>query len=263
MRFWAFLLMTSLLMSWEYFAPRQQPSIPRLKRWPTNFALGLINLVSVRIALLALSLLTAEWAQHQQWGLLHHVTWHPAVELGVSLAALDLLIYIQHRLFHYWPWLWRWHRVHHTDIALDVSSGIRFHPVEAFISLGLKQLGIIFLGVSPISFLIFELSLSLLALFNHSNIYIPPSLEKVLRKGLITPDLHRIHHSVSPEEQHKNFGFSVPWWDQCFGSFQAEAQRPADQIMLGDGILDTLAQTQSLKALLKDIPLPSQERFHP
>lgn len=263
LRLWGFFSVVCILMFWESHYPRKTQMTPRLQRWPNNFTLGLINVLCVQATLMGIGLLTAQWVQLQGWGLLQLVHWPAGIEMLCSLLGLDLLIYVQHRLFHQWPWLWRWHRVHHTDLALDVSSGVRFHPVEAIISLGLKQLGIVVLGVSPMNVLIFELSLSLLALFNHSNIYIPEPLENSLRKVLITPDLHRIHHSVIREEQQKNFGFSVPWWDQCFGSFQAKAQLPADQIILGDGILDTPAQTQSLKALLKDIPLRSQERFHP
>ena len=257
LRLYSFVCAACLLMIWERFAPRKTQVFKRSQRWPNNFLLGLINGFCVRVCLVALGLITARTAQIQGWGLLQNVHWHPGLEMLISLLALDLLIYAQHRAFHHWPWLWRWHRVHHTDLALDVSSGVRFHPVEALLSLGVKLTGIALIGASSTAVLLFELSLSLLALFNHSNIYIPAPLEKLLRKGLITPDLHRIHHSIQREEQQKNFGFSVPWWDHLFGSFQSEAQFPADQIILGDGELETLSQTQSLKALLKDIPFLS------
>lgn len=259
LRIYSFLCLTLFLMIWEWLAPRQTQRIGRSQRWPNNFLLGIINALCVRVGFVLVGLLSAQTAHAQGWGLLHLVNWHPALEMLMGLLGLDLLIYGQHRVFHQWPWLWRWHRVHHTDLALDVSSAVRFHPVEALLSLGIKGIGITLLGVSTTTVLLFELSLSLLALFNHSNIYIPAPLEKILRKGLMTPDLHRIHHSVELEEQHKNFGFSVPWWDHCFGSFQANARLPADQIILGDGVLNTLPQTQPLKALLKDIPLPPQK----
>lgn len=260
-RFFAFVLITLALMVWEFFAPRKTQTVSRIQRWPANFAMGFANILLLRLAFAGAALGTAQWATENQWGLFNH--WHIPVILEVvfSLVILDLVIYAQHRLFHRVPWLWRLHRVHHADLELDVSSGVRFHPLESLLSMAIKMAVVLGFGVGVASVFWFELSLNLLAMFNHSNIYIPAPLERVLRWFLITPDLHRIHHSVQPDEQQHNFGFSVPWWDQIFGSFLAQGHMAPDKIVLGDGQLKQPRQTQSLQAMLIRIPMLYPERF--
>lgn len=250
----AFASITLLLVIWERFAPRKKQTVPRTKRWPTNFVLGLLNIISLRLIFSGAAVAAAVWSTEHQWGLLNHWEGPQWLEVILAITLLDMMIYWQHRLFHKLPWLWRWHRVHHADLELDVSSGVRFHPIEAIISMGFKVVTIALLGASANTVLFFELGLNLLAMFNHSNIYIPSAIETRLRKLLITPDIHRIHHSVIMSEQQHNFGFSVPWWDQVFGSFLRQAQATADQITLGDGELTTPENTQTLSAMLFGIP---------
>ena len=253
----AFVSVTLLLILWETFAPRKKQTVTRSQRWPNNFGLGLFNIVIMRLLFSGAAVTAALWGTEHQWGILNF--WHgPAwVKALIAVVLLDLMIYWQHRLFHKVPWFWRLHRVHHADLELDASSGVRFHPLEAILSMGFKIITILCLGASASTILFFELSLNLLAMFNHSNIYIPQRVEVRLRKIVITPDLHRIHHSIIFSEQQHNFGFSVPWWDQIFGSFQRHAKAAPDQIILGDGELTAPEDTQTLGAMLVHIPLRS------
>lgn len=159
----------------------------------------------------------AQWAQTQGWGVLRGLP--PWLAFALSLLALDALLYGQHRLSHRWPWFWRLHRVHHADRELDVSSGVRFHPLEALLSMGLKMAAVVILGAPVGAVLAFELLLNLCALFNHANLRLPAGLETALRPLLITPAQHRLHHDVERVADAPNFGFSVPWWDWLGGSY--------------------------------------------
>lgn len=259
----AFISITLLLIFWEHFAPRKKQTVARAQRWPNNFGLGLFNIIVMRLVFSGAAVATALWTTDKQWGILNAWNGPAWVKALIAIVLLDLMIYWQHRLFHKLPWFWRLHRVHHTDLELDVSSGVRFHPLEAVVSMGFKILTIICLGASANTVLFFELGLNLLAMFNHSNIYIPQWIETRLRKILITPDIHRIHHSIIFSEQQHNFGFSVPWWDQVFGSFQLHAKAAPDQITLGDGELTAPEDTQTLSAMLIHIPFRSFNNSQP
>ncbi len=250
---------TLLMIFWENKAPRKKQKIVRRKRWPANFMLGIINVLVIRLLFSGAAVSAAAWAKKNNKGLFNTLQLSDRVERLMTLLAMDLIIYWQHRLSHSVGLLWRLHRVHHADLELDASSGVRFHPFEALLSMMLKMVSVVVLGARPGSVILFELVLNLLATFNHSNIYIPPIFESVLRQIFITPDLHRIHHSVLYSEQQKNFGFSVPWWDKVFGSFLAKGKKEPDQIILGDGKLMAPKQTQTLKATLLGIPLRTLE----
>lgn len=204
------------LLTWEARRPARPAD---RRRWAGNFALGVLDAVLLRLAVAGGLTGVAAWGQATGTGLADG--WTAVV---VSLPALDLAVYVQHRLLHRWPWLWRWHRVHHTDRSVDVSTALRFHPVEAVLSLAVKAAVVLAIGVPPTGVLAFEAWLSTCALFNHTNARLPPAVERWLRRVLITPDLHRIHHSVRPHEHNRNFGFSVCWWDRLFGSWCPQAQ---------------------------------------
>ena len=161
-------------------------------------------------------------AESKGWGLFHVMAlpaW-AAVVLGVIL--LDLAIYLQHVLVHAVPALWRLHRMHHADLEFDVTTGARFHPFEILLSMVLKLMVITALGVPAVAVLVFEVLLNATAMFNHSNVRIPTRFDRVLRLIVVTPDMHRIHHSVVPKETNSNFGFNLPWWDRLFGTYRAE-----------------------------------------
>ncbi len=214
------------LLTWEARRPARPAD---RRRWAGNFALGALDAALPRLLFAGGLAGVAAFGQAVGSGLLSN---RPAA-LAVGLVALDLALYLQHRLLHRWPWLWRWHRVHHTDRSMDVSTALRFHPVEAVLSLAIKAAVVLAIGVPLAGVLAFELWLSTCALFNHTNARLPPAVERRLRWVLITPDLHRIHHSVRPHEHNRNFGFSVCWWDRLFGSWCPQANGGHGALRLG------------------------------
>ena len=187
----------------------------------TNVALLLLNTLVVR-AITATSLVgVAMMAQTMRWGVLTHVVAPPWTEFVVAIASLDAGMYLQHRLFHLVPWFWRLHAVHHSDTAFDLTTGIRFHPGEILVSLAIKAAVVVALGASPWAVLVFEALLSSASLFEHSNVRIAPRIDALLRHAIVTPDVHRVHHSVERDEHNSNFGFLLLWWDRLFDTYRA------------------------------------------
>ena len=172
-------------------------------------------------------------AEARGWGLLNVLAWPAWLELLLALVVLDLAIYLQHRVFHSVPVLWRLHRMHHADLDVDVSTGARFHPVEILLSLGLKLLVIVSLGAAALAVLLFEIALNATSMFNHSNVRIPPAIESALRWLLVTPDMHRVHHSMLRRETDSNFGFNFPWWDRLLGTYRHQPEAGHDGVTLG------------------------------
>ena len=211
----------------EWLKPGQRLQYSKPLRWRNNFLLlGAYTLVLRFVFPLALSGFAVYWQQFNV-GLLVHI---PYVWLKIVLAIilLDAIIYWQHRLMHRWPWLWHMHRIHHSDADLDVSTAVRFHPLEIFISIAVKVLAIMALGVHPVAVIIFEIMLSSFALFNHSNLRFPQQLDTVLRWFCVTPNMHRIHHSQDWQEHNTNYGFALSWWDRLFASYTAHARKGND-----------------------------------
>jgi sterol desaturase/sphingolipid hydroxylase (fatty acid hydroxylase superfamily) len=161
------------------------------------------------------------------------LAWPVWLELPLALLLLDLAIYLQHRLFHYVPVLWRLHRMHHADLDVDVTTGARFHPVEILLSLGIKFLVVVPLGAAPLAVLLFEIGLNATSMFNHSNVPLSPAVERVLRWLVVTPDMHRVHHSVLRRETDSNFGFNLPWWDRLFGTYRSQPEGGHQAMTLG------------------------------
>lgn len=223
------------MLAWEALRPAR-PAMRR--RWAGNFALGAINAGVLRLIAVGGLAGVAWWAERTGVGLFAGLTDGAAwwLRAAVCFAVLDGLIYLQHRLMHRWPALWALHRVHHTDAAVDVSTALRFHPAEALLSFGIKAAAVLTLGVPAAVALAFELWLSVCALFNHTNARLPARLERAVRWVLITPDLHRIHHSVLAAAHNSNFGFSVCWWDRLFTSYRE--QPAAGQAALRLGLVD-------------------------
>jgi len=175
----------------------------------------------------------ALFAEAHGLGLFNVVAMPAWVEMVLALLTLDLAIYLQHRLFHYAPVLWRLHRMHHADLEVDVTTGARFHPVEILLSLGIKFVVIVPLGLSPLAVLLFEIGLNATSMFNHSNVRVSPAIERVLRCLVVTPDMHRVHHSVVRRETDSNFGFNFPWWDRLFGTYRAQPEAGHDGMTIG------------------------------
>lgn len=191
----------------------------RKERWPGNFLLSIASVFLGKIVFPTGVVTFSLWAQKNSFGIFHWLELGHLVNVLLSIVILDFALYLQHRLSHQVPWLWRLHRVHHSDVDLDVSSALRFHPFEVLFSLCYKIIWIITLGVNPLGFLIFEIILNFMAMFNHSNLALPVSLEKLLRKAVVTPQFHLVHHSSASNEMNKNFGFNLSLWDWCFGSY--------------------------------------------
>lgn len=231
-RLGAFALVFLIMAGWELVEPWRAGATRRSRRWPTNFALAAIDAVLVRLVLPVGAIGVAWLAAQRGWGLLPLLPipgWAAAL---LAVLALDLAIYGQHVAFHAVPWLWRLHRVHHADEHMDASTGVRFHPVEALLSLGWKIVAIVLLGASPSAVFVFELLLNLSSLFNHGNVSLPRWLEPLARWLVVTPGMHRVHHSCERAEHDSNFGFNLPWWDRLFGTYRAEAEA-GDQIRFG------------------------------
>lgn len=216
----------------ESMAPRRRLSQSKSRRWIGNLGMQVIDTILLAI-IPVFPIGVAVVCAREGWGLLHYFSPEPLAAGIIGFLALDFIIYLQHRLFHRVPLFWRIHMVHHTDRDIDVTTALRFHPLEIAASLTIKILAVAALGVLPLSVLIFEIVLNGAAMFNHGNINIPSPLDRILRLVLITPDMHRVHHSVIPRETNSNFGFSVPWWDRLWGSYRAQPQDGHNQMKIG------------------------------
>lgn len=222
LRLMVFLGVFSLLALAETLSPRGQRRLSRCQRWPNNVGLILIDTLMVRWLFPFSAVALALWAETQQWGLLNAVPLTPSVAIVGALLMLDFAIYLQHRLFHALPWLWRLHRVHHADLEFDVTTGIRFHPLEILLSMGIKWGVILVLGAPALAVLLFEILLNATSLFNHANLKLSTRWDRWLRWFVVTPDMHRVHHSWQWQETNSNFGFNFPWWDRLLGTYRAQ-----------------------------------------
>lgn len=210
----------------EIAAPRRELRHSKPRRWLTNLSISGLNALVVRLmAMLAVpvaAVAAAEWARIAGWGAFNLLGWPFWLEVLIAIIVLDLAIYGQHVLFHKVPALWRLHQVHHADVDFDVSTALRFHPVEIALSMLIKIAVVLALGASAIAVVLFEIILNGCAMFNHANIKLPNGLDRLLRRVLVTPDMHRVHHSVVPTETDSNFGFNLSIWDRLFRTYQAQ-----------------------------------------
>ena len=212
--------MLVLVAAWEGVAPRRGRSYSRWRRWPNNFGIVALNTVVVRLIFPTAAVGMAWFAEERGWGLFNALDASRAVAVVASVVALDLLIYLQHVLFHAVPALWRLHRMHHADLDVDVTTGARFHPIEIVLSMVIKLAAVAALGAPAVAVVVFEVLLNASSMFNHGNIAIPKPVDRLLRWIVVTPDMHRVHHSVLPRETNSNFGFNLPWWDRLFGTYR-------------------------------------------
>ena len=218
---------------WELAAPRRRREIPRVIRWTNNLGLVVIDTIVLRLSFPILAVGLAVIAQDRGWGLFNIIEAPGWVAVLVSIVILDLVIYLQHVMFHAVPALWRLHRMHHADLEFDVTTGLRFHPVEILLSMGIKLAMVMALGPPAVAVLIFEVLLNATAMFNHSNIRLPILVDRFLRLIVVTPDMHRVHHSIIPEETNSNFGFSLPWWDRLLGTYKAQPKAGHEGMTIG------------------------------
>lgn len=211
-----------LMALWELIAPRRTLTVSKLCRWGGNLMIVALNTLVARLVFVGGAVAVAATAQEQGWGLLHFIEVPMWLEVATGILLLDFIVYWQHRLFHVVPLFWRFHMMHHSDPDLDVTSGVRFHPVEIVLSLVVKAVAVMAVGASPLAVLIFEIVLNATSLFNHSNVTMPQGLDCRLRWIVVTPDMHRVHHSADLRETNSNYGFNVPWWDRVFGTYCPE-----------------------------------------
>ena len=234
-RLGAFICVFVAMALWEVFAPRRPLVLGRSWRWPNNIGVAVLNAMLQRVLLPAAAVAVASAAELEHWGLFNNLPpsfddWLPGVVIVPSLILssvilLDLVIYLQHVMFHAVPALWRVHRMHHADLDFDVTTGARFHPLEIAISMVIKVAAVAAIGASPQAVVIFEVVLNATSMFNHGNVRIPLAADRRLRWLLVTPDMHRVHHSVIRAETNSNFGFNLSWWDRALGTYRAEPER--------------------------------------
>jgi sterol desaturase/sphingolipid hydroxylase (fatty acid hydroxylase superfamily) len=232
-RLGAFAGIFTAIALWELLAPRRRQTIPRRGRWPSNLAIVALDTLLVRVLFPVAAVGVALLAETRGFGLLQTVQAPLWLAIAASVLLLDLAIYFQHVLFHAVPVLWRVHRMHHTDLEFDVTTGARFHPIEIVLSMAIKLGVVAALGAPAVAVVVFEVVLNATAMFNHGNLRIPARVDAVLRWMLVTPDMHRVHHSVVPRETNSNFGFNVPWWDRLFGTYRAQPAAGHDGMTIG------------------------------
>lgn len=219
----------------ELISPRRILTTSKTLRWFNNLSMHALNSIMVRGLFPVIPITMAVLAAEGGWGLLNHYILPRWQTVIVSVIALDFIIYLQHVVFHTVPLFWRLHMVHHTDLDIDLTTGIRFHPVEITLSLIIKLATVAVLGAPPLAVLIFEVVLNGTSIFSHGNVYVPGGIDRVLRLFLITPDMHRVHHSVIIRETNANFGFNLSWWDRLMGTYQKEPSKGHEGMTIGLG----------------------------
>jgi sterol desaturase/sphingolipid hydroxylase (fatty acid hydroxylase superfamily) len=215
-----FLGIFTLVGLWEVVAPRRALTVSRTLRWASNLGLVVLNTVLLRLLFPLAAVGVAAFSTENGWGLLNHFEVPFAIAVPLAVIAMDFVIWVQHVMVHAVPALWRLHRVHHADLDYDVTTGARFHPFEIVLSMLIKFATITVLGPPVLAVVIFEVMLNATAMFNHGNIRLPAGIDRMLRWVLVTPDMHRVHHSVEDDETNSNFGFSLTWWDRLFGTYR-------------------------------------------
>ena len=247
----AFLGIFTLMALWEVAAPRRQRLIPRLQRWSANLGIVVLYTLLLRLLFPAAAVGMAAFASTQGWGLFNYLAWPLWLELAAAVVLLDLVIYLQHVMVHAIPLLWRLHRVHHADPEYDLTTGARFHPIEIILSMLIKMTTIAALGPPLVAVVLFEVILNGMAMFNHANIKLPGQVDRWLRWLVVTPDMHRVHHSMEPDETNSNFGFNLSIWDRLMGTYRAQPRLGQTDMQIGIASLRDPEVTTRLMGLLR------------
>lgn len=242
---------------WEVAAPRRRIEIPRVIRWTNNLGVVVIDTILVRLTYPIVAVGLALTAQENGWGLFNIFEAPTWVAVLASIIILDLAIYLQHVMFHAVPALWRLHRMHHADQAIDVTTGLRFHPIEILMSMGVKLAVVLALGPPAVAVLVFEVILNATAMFNHSNVRIPLNIDRILRLFVVTPDMHRVHHSIDRAETDSNYGFNLPWWDRLLGTYTAQPRKGHEDMTIGIEQFRTVRDQWLDKMLIQPVRGPA------
>lgn len=245
-----FISILVIMMSLEILSPKRALSVSKSYRWVNNIALVVFNTILMRLLLPVATVGIALYATEHRYGVFSFLDLAKWLEILLCVLLLDLAIYWQHRIFHKVPWLWRLHRVHHIDQDIDVTTGSRFHPIEIFFSLLIKFSIVMILGVPVEAVILFEVILNATAMFNHANIALPSVLDRYLRYVLVTPDMHRVHHSRIVSETNSNYGFNIPLWDRIFSSYIDQPQQGHKEMKIGVESFDDQPATQNVFKLL-------------
>jgi len=223
----------AVMALWEVVAPRRALTVSKAVRWANNLGLVFLNTLLLRLMFPAAAVGMAAFAAEHGWGLLNHYSLPFALSVVLAVVAMDFIIYLQHVLVHAVPALWRLHRVHHADLDYDVTTGARFHPIEIILSMSIKFATIIVLGAPVVAVVIFEVVLNAMAMFNHSNVSLPRGIDRIVRLFVVTPDMHRVHHSTEDNEANSNFGFNLSIWDRLFGTYIDQPREGHDHMTIG------------------------------
>lgn len=223
----------AVMALWELKSPRRKLLVSKLTRWSNNIGLVVLNSIILRLLFPAAAVGVAAFASEHQWGLFYYYELPVFVVILLTIIAMDFIVYLQHVLVHSVPALWRLHRVHHADRDYDLTTGARFHPIEILVSMLIKFATIVVLGAPVVAVIMFEIILNGMAMFNHGNIKLPDQVDKILRRLFVTPDMHRVHHSVEDDETNSNFGFNLSIWDRIFGTYREQPRAGQEGMTIG------------------------------
>lgn len=235
---------------WELAVPRRALTVSKSGRWVSNLGIVVLNTVLLRVLFPAAAVGMAAFAAAHGWGVFNYFKVPFWLAVAVSVAAMDFVIYLQHVMVHAVPALWRLHRVHHADLDYDVTTGARFHPIEIVLSMLIKFATIVVLGPPVLAVVIFEVLLNATSMFNHGNVRIPEGVDRILRRFVVTPDMHRVHHSVEDDETNSNFGFNLPWWDRLFGTYRDQPRGGHERMTIGISTFRDEKQCDRLPGML-------------
>ena len=242
--------MLMLIGAWELYAPKKAPTISKAYRWVNNLGLVFLNSFIVKLLIPMASTGVALLAIQNNWGILNYYEVPHLLGIIIFIVVMDLIIYFQHIMVHAVPILWRLHRVHHADLDYDTTTGSRFHPIEIILSMMIKFTAIVLIGPSVVAVILFEIILNAMAMFNHANASLPKPLDKVLRYLIVTPDMHRVHHSIEQYETNSNFGFNISIWDRIFGTYKEDADAGQDNMVIGIQDLTDKSKTNNIFGML-------------
>ncbi len=240
----------ALVALWEVFAPRRRLSLPKASRWANNLGLVFLNTLVLRLLFPTAAVGMAAFAASRGWGIFNYLDTPAWVAVPVSVIAMDFVIYLQHVMVHAVPAFWRLHRLHHADLDYDLTTGARFHTLEIILSMLIKLATIAVLGPPLVAVVIFEVVLNATAMFNHGNLRLPLSVDRVLRWLVVTPDMHRVHHSVEDDETNSNFGFNLPWWDRLLGTYRDQPRAGHEGMLVGIHVYRDPRQVDRLPGML-------------
>lgn len=243
----------ALMALWEGAAPRRAMSVSKPRRWLNNLAVVFFNTLIIRVLFPAAAVGMAAFAAERGWGILNHFQLSAWLAIPAAVIAMDLIIYLQHVMVHALPLLWRVHRMHHADLDIDVTTGLRFHPLEILLSMLIKFASVVVLGPPVVAVLIFEVLLNATSMFNHANVRLPFGVDRYLRWLVVTPDMHRVHHSVEDDEMNSNYGFNYPWWDRLFGTYRDQPRAGHERMTIG---IDRFRDEKDVVGLIKMLLIP-------